>query len=540
MRVPTVPDNPQTTMTPAQAEPSDVEDVAKLAEQQGLTVEEYIGQKPWYDSRAFNTYRWADHKPFNDCIEQLAHAIERHEGRKRARSGDAASGFRDAIRALVLDLYVAHQTDPQLQVGINLNANSFSRGPTRYRTPLTYKQFKAAYEGLKALGYVVMDKKGFYDRTKKAGKNTKIRATDKLVALLTDQAQLHLNRITRLPNTETILLKDRSKKLIDYEDTDETRTMRANLARINAVLQRCWIDLEITDAEFEQLQSQLGRDPDPEKEPIDFTKRTLYRPFNNGSFEEGGRFYGGWWQSVPKEYRPFITINGKRSVELDYSGLHPRMLYAIAGKELPDEPYDIGIDPRHRQLVKKAFNAIVNAGEMGVKQFDDYDAERVGLEWSEFLDRIKLKHSAVAGFFFTGYGVKLQYLDSSVAEKVLLHFLSGGTPCLPIHDSFIMHSGYQSELDDVMSRAYREVMNAEIPVKAKVIEIVTPGALAGATEPRPVTKDLDELLAGRPDYQGYDGRIERWLADRACRGGVTDGTVWTDNEGQEVPINPIV
>ena len=66
--------------------------------------------------------------------------------------------------------------------------------------------------------------------------------------------------------------------------------------------------IEITDAEFGDLQRRLQSDPDPEKQPIDFTKRMLYRPFNNGSFEEGGRFYGGWWQSVPKEFRPSITI----------------------------------------------------------------------------------------------------------------------------------------------------------------------------------------------------------------------------------------
>jgi hypothetical protein len=48
--------------------------------------------------------------------------------------------------------------------------------------------------------------------------------------------------------------------------------------------------------------------------------------FNNGSFNEGGRFYGGWWQNFPSDYRQFITINGHTTWEYDYSSLHPAML----------------------------------------------------------------------------------------------------------------------------------------------------------------------------------------------------------------------
>jgi hypothetical protein len=509
-------------MTTDQSEISDVDKVAKLAEQFGkphLTVAEFIGQKVWYNSRPFNPYRWADYDKFNECVEQLARAIEKHEGRKRARTGDAANALREAIRALILDLYVAHKTDPELQVGINLNANSFSRGAARYRTRLTYRQFEAAYDGLRALGYLVIDKKGFFDRTKKIGKNTKIRATEKLIRFLADEGKLDLHRIGRVPNTETILLKDQGKNLIDYPETDDTRRMRDNLANINGVLQRCWIDLEIADTDFEQLQRRLGRDPDPEKEPIDFTKRTLYRPFNNGSFQEGGRFYGGWWQSVPKEYRPFITIDAKRTVELDYSEFHARMVYDIAGQKMPDEPFDIGINASFRDLVKKAFYAIINAGPRGVKQFADYDPAETGLTWSEFLERIRQKHSAVAGYFFTGAGVTLQYKDSCLAERVLLHFARSNIPCLPIHDSFIMHHGYQKELNEVMRRGYREVMNAEIDIKVKAVQRVGSPSLDDGTEPMPTTTDVDELLAGPPGYRGYYDRLNSWFADRDRKDG---------------------
>jgi hypothetical protein len=37
----------------------------------------------------------------------------------------------------------------------------------------------------------------------------------------------------------------------------------------------------------------------------------------------------------------------------------PRMLYAHVGMKSPEEPYDIDLDPKHRDIVKKALNAFV-------------------------------------------------------------------------------------------------------------------------------------------------------------------------------------
>jgi hypothetical protein len=36
--------------------------------------------------------------------------------------------------------------------------------------------------------------------------------------------------------------------------------------------------------------------------------RTLYRIFNRGSFSYGGRFYGGWWQQIPKKFDRICSL----------------------------------------------------------------------------------------------------------------------------------------------------------------------------------------------------------------------------------------
>jgi hypothetical protein len=50
------------------------------------------------------------------------------------------------------------------------------------------------------------------------------------------------------------------------------------------------------------------------------------------------RFYGGWWQLIPGDYRVFITINSNWTVQLDYSGMHFAIMYAALDMDIPMEP----------------------------------------------------------------------------------------------------------------------------------------------------------------------------------------------------------
>jgi hypothetical protein len=78
--------------------------------------------------------------------------------------------------------------------------------------------------------------------------------------------------------------------------------------------------------------------------------------------KQGGRFYRGWWQNVPSEYRKYITIDEKRTAEYDFSQLNPHLLYHSNYKELGSEDaYDRVLDGEHRIVVKQAFNAMVQA-----------------------------------------------------------------------------------------------------------------------------------------------------------------------------------
>jgi hypothetical protein len=69
--------------------------------------------------------------------------------------------------------------------------------------------------------------------------------------------------------------------------------------------------------------------------------------------------------------------------------------------------------------------------------------------------RLLLKrHPVLENYLFTGMGVRLQFMDSQIAEIVLNHMTMQGIPTLCIHDSFIVQKDKEDELRSIMKEAY--------------------------------------------------------------------------------------
>ena len=297
------------------------------------------------------------------------------------------------------------------------------------------------------------------------------------------------------------------KEFVPFEPTGATMLMVDRLGTINKALLLHWADLEITDAQHREMLRYMAR-RDGEESTIDLTRRTVYRVFNNGTFEEGGRFYGGWWQQIPKAYRPHIMIDGKQTVEVDYSAIHPTILYTELGIPMPEDPYEIGI--AGREIVKKTFNALINAGGPSINPIEGFSTDKAGMSWKEFLARVRRHFEPFKRYFGTGYGLKLQRLDSDIAEAVMLEFAKRGIPILPVHDSFIVHHGHESLLQQVMQQQFERVTGSTIRLKS-----VTLGRDRARKFPEgPATDDLFALVHPHGPYAEYDNRVDQWFATK--------------------------
>src|SRR5262249_36779809 len=129
-------------------------------------------------------------------------------------------------------------------------------------------------------------------------------------------------------------------------------------------------------------------------------RNALHRVFNRRSFELGGRFYGPWWQNIKSDERCCIRVNGSITVEHDYRQIHPRLLYALAGKPLVGDAYTIeGWD---RPLVKEAVNTLINADDE--RSAMQSIAQSIGGKGAlgkaqKLTEQIKAKHSGIADRF---------------------------------------------------------------------------------------------------------------------------------------------
>ncbi len=221
----------------------------------------------------------------------------------------------------------------------------------------------------------------------------------------TNAKQLRRGDFTQLRPSDVILLRGMKDKythsapLIDYTDDDFTRGARSRLKSFNDLLERT--ELELACVLDRSIVSDAEIDPE---------RRYLYRVFNNCTFEDGGRFYGGWWQHIPSALRRHITINGCRTIEADYSGLHPAILFAQAGMEIPSDPYARvpGASESRilRKHAKRTFNALLNASSLLVSEPRNFDTAKHGRSAEAFRLQVIDAFPEFKHLFGTGAGVR--------------------------------------------------------------------------------------------------------------------------------------
>ena len=479
---------------------------------------------PWRTIRYQRFYQIAD-----QVLDEVQELIWADTGKaKRRVKGDELEKLTYSIDKLIRDSVSIVLTD-KYKHSCAIAKSKMQYAGNRDDPLLTYNIFiKRAYEGMIELGYLYKTKGHFYNRNPNRNKfsdnrRTRYRAEDKLLNLFTEKEKKVLPVIIPPKPVETLIVQQKviteygtSKVRMKFEETVETTKMRENLIIINNAISSKWYDLEIDNQEMSELQSLLlskERKAQGKEYTIDFSQRLLCRIFNDVNLETGGRFYGGWWQNIPKAYRSKLIVDGKRMVEFDYSNLHPTILYRQEGLKPPKDSYSLVIDGHFgdvqtnraslRPMVKKAFNAMLNAKKPLKNAPSGIKPKDFGLKWSQISNAILKSHSNIAQHFYTGAGLRLQKVDSQIAEKVMLHFAKRRLPILPLHDSFLMHHGFKEELPNAMRKAFQEMGLGEVDIDQKADYGIKPKPTLADFNPNDHTlnddfSDILDLLS-----QGY-------------------------------------
>jgi hypothetical protein len=449
---------------------------SELTPEEKLKKAEALG-----NSRDIYGWRVSDHPEVQSVLDRIL-----EEMKSEFRIIDRyKKKYQNNIRVIVLDLFVANQTDPTMYITYSRNSNDYKRESKYYRMYLRYQIVIKIINFLIKKGYIDHFK-GYYRRDRPHdSKISRMRATNKLIHLLVDEYKVDLGMIKWDEREPMLILRDYDKSDIkNFTDDDNTIQMRENLRIINKNLEKHAILLWVPDIELIEIKKRMKK-KDPKKGTLDFSKKFVRRIFNNCSFEQGGRFYGGFWQNIPKGYRKYIRLNEKEVVELDYSGLHINMLYAL--KKIPVPVGDVyhldgySNDDIFRDFVKRMLLVMVNASDRsdvrGVLHEDVYSnkdlemPDEIGSTEAAVIDPLMNafanKHEGIKDYFCTGKGIDLQYLDSQIAEGVLLHFSKMGYAILPMHDSFIIHQNLENELRESMEKAFFDMFGVKTDVDLK-------------------------------------------------------------------------
>lgn len=268
--------------------------------------------------------------------------------------------------------------------------------------------------------------------------------------------------------TLTVIPRDKNGRkkgkriIVDYVDNKITRQVRNQLKVINRVnsdtlIRKILYTVEKTEyIQYGAMQTDL---------------HAVY----NKTFHLGGRLYTSTlngYQQLNKDERSAIIMDGKPTVELDFSGYHPYILYAWEDIQYDDDPYEIIPEiPEMRQVFKMLFMYVLNApNETLAIQAGNTHLRKKRKLWNliheygfnvkdDLIPVLREFHPKINKYFCTDAGLKAMNFDSRIALNILSHFANKGIPILCIHDSFIVQKRHKKELKEVMKLAYKELTN---------------------------------------------------------------------------------
>ena len=461
--------------------------------------DQWLLENPWAQPRPKNLDNsipldinlWSDSPSVKGLVAIVFEALDAHLGGISTRH---RAIYKTSVKVVILNLLAAYKRNPEKYVACSMR-------PVFYKASSRYNKHKISgiiIDIIKAMaetGFIGELATGVHDPKGKKGKRTRIRAGrllieefEKILASGPEAIKIEHHQeemVLKRPKSE---VKPGEPKTMEYTDNTVIPKKRNAVKRINKRLQGHDIYLELDEDQRALLAWVLSQrdqndiEVDGEDIPhFNTAKNQLYRVYNDGSFKKGGRFYGHWVQNIPARvpttpaqaypFRCFLRIDGKPTVELDYSNLHPHMLYTQEGKTVPEgDLYALeGVDKAKRTVVKKLFNAMLNADSIKSAIWAVYYNPPKGYrrlteaELREISEKIQKRHKGISHYFGTGIGLTLQYKDSTIAEGILLELDKKGIVCIPIHDSFIVQAEHEETLRLAMAGQYWEVMEGETP-----------------------------------------------------------------------------
>jgi len=418
----------------------------------------------------------------HDALAMVEHHEQQTKSRVRARRANDQLHHEMRVEAVVCAIAHAVLVPPPTgRIAVQLGNKQ--KGRSRYDSPVMGRTLSPLLYVLDELG--ILNIEGSRER----GEVSSMAPTSSFSRRVVEQG-VQLADFGRHSTEEVIFLTrntrpapsdfgdgDRTvhREPIDYVDTPSTVRYREALRTLNAFL---------ADA-----QISFDGDPDTQVNPFDRTLRRRFTILANQEerFDQNGRLFGGFWQTLSKASRRAIRINGEEVAELDYRSMFSRLAYADVGATPPDgDLYAIPELTGYRSGVKMAMNMMLfdNAPrrswpkELGVGVGADADAAadstsaaaqyeaRLPEGWTvkRTKEAILRVHPCLKDAWGRRLGYSLMFRESEMLLAVLQDLAAIGIPALGLHDGLIVAASRAVTARGIMERRAIEMVGVPIPV----------------------------------------------------------------------------
>lgn len=317
-------------------------------------------------------------------------------------------------------------------------------------------------DGMYALGLIVVGN-GFHDRNNPSQSYaTRIRHTGEFARLVKEHGlTLHL---FASPPGDVIAIRDHDGSPMPADVAASAKVLRDYNDFIGGH------DLTLPDQAWHDLLKLVikgGTNGKGEKLHRGYCESRIYltRRFAE-TYERGGRLYDGFWQNMPKVIRSQLLIDGQTTVELDFSRIHPTLLFADKGRALDRDPYVVPGYNIPTEGAKVTFNRLLNARrKIQFRSKEDAPWFQSAEAFNAYRDAMIEHLSPIAGSFQSDQGARLQKKDSDLVLAIIQQCLSSNIPVYPVHDSFIVRECDKSYVESVMISHFKHIFGQVCGVK---------------------------------------------------------------------------
>jgi hypothetical protein len=408
--------------------------------------------------RFFNPQRKAKSASAKALVADVIHQLQSHEShdqlRKRSRKKRDLEIFQRQIEAIICEAIHRYLTGANKRIAISL----FNRYLARKDAESNILN-NTISQNLKNLSAPVMAFLELQAGDRNEGQVTTFWAGKRLITRIKER-QIGYQDITLEQSKNVIELRNKKStgatkgKLIRYEETRLTRQYRDEMEQINAFLREANICYQ-------------------DNKDIDDSRVELKRIFNNGSFEEGGRLYGGFWISMKSDDLKEVTIDDEWVVALDYGQMAVRLGYSRANATVHfDDGYLIPNWEKARELTKKLINVMINSTSS-----DEWTVPKKHQKLYPFREKIERYlitdictfHKPISKLFGKPNGMRFMFLESEILIDVLMELNGLGIVALPIHDGLLVKPSQQETAKKVMLKVFKNHTNIDATVAIEAL-----------------------------------------------------------------------